>query len=272
MVGTFLSTPRFIFGTTLKISVVIPTYNEADNLPKLIPALFTLPLDLSVLVVDDNSPDGTGLLADEMAMEYSGRISVLHRPVRLGISSAYVQGFHYVLQKSVDAICQMDADLSHDPAALVAMAKRSEICDVVFGSRYTPGGSVDDRWPFWRQGLSVWGNFYARMILRVPVRDITTGYRLWRADTLRGIPFDNIQSKGYVFQVETAYLAHCLEYRIRETPIHFEDRYRGKSKMSLQIQIEAALRVWQIWLTHRHLCHIGSAARVRSELQSSPLR
>jgi dolichol-phosphate mannosyltransferase len=255
----------------LKIGVVIPTYNEADNLPQLIPTLFTLPLDLSVLVVDDNSPDSTGLLADEMAMEYSGRMSVLHRHARLGISSAYVQGFHHVLQKSVDAVCQMDADLSHDPAALVRMAKSLEFCDVVFGSRYTPGGSVDMQWPLWRKELSAWGNFYARMILRVPVRDITTGYRLWRADTLRGMPFDNIQSKGYVFQVETAYLAHCLEYSIWETPIHFEDRCRGNSKMSLQIEIEAALRVWQIWLTHRHLCHIGSAARTRSQFQSSPL-
>ena len=225
-----------------------------------------------MLVVDDNSPDGTGLLADEMAMEYSGRMSVVHRPGKLGISSAYVQGFKRVLENNVDAIAQMDADFSHEPRILVTMAKCLETHDVVFGSRYTSGGSVDMQWPIWRKGLSVWGNFYARMILRVPVRDITTGYRLWRADTLRGIPFDNIQSKGYVFQVETAYLAHCLEYRIRETPIHFEDRYRGKSKMSLQIQIEAALRVWQIWLTHRHLCHIGSAARVRSELQSSPLR
>lgn len=256
----------------MRIAVVIPTYNEAENLPRLIPALFALPLELTLLIVDDNSPDNTGHLADELATEYSGRISVLHRPGKLGISSAYVQGFKRVLENNVDAIAQMDADFSHEPRILVTMAKCLETHDVVFGSRYTSGGSVDMQWPIWRKGLSAWGNFYARAILRVPVLDITTGYRLWRADTLRGIPFDNIQSKGYVFQVETAYLAHCLEYRIRETPIHFDDRYRGKSKMSLQIQIEAALRVWQIWLTHRHLCHIGSAARVRSELQSSPLR
>lgn len=237
----------------MKIDIVIPTYNEAENLLKLISALFALPLDVSVLVVDDNSPDGTGRLADELATSNTGRMSVLHRPARLGISSAYVEGFRCVLQKNVDAVCQMDADLSHDPTTLVAMTKCLETCDVVFGSRYTPGGSLDMQWPLWRKGLSAWGNFYARMILRVPVRDITTGYRLWRSETLHGIPFDRIQSKGYIFQVEMAYLAHCLEYRIRETPVHFADRCRGKSKMSLQIQMEAALRIWQIWLTHRHL-------------------
>jgi len=237
----------------VKIDIVIPTYNEAENLLKLISALFALPLDVSVLVVDDNSPDGTGRLADELATSNTGRMSVLHRPARLGISSAYVEGFRCVLQKNVDAVCQMDADLSHDPTTLVAMTKCLETCDVVFGSRYTPGGSLDMQWPLWRKGLSAWGNFYARMILRVPVRDITTGYRLWRSETLHGIPFDRIQSKGYIFQVEMAYLAHCLEYRIRETPVHFADRCRGKSKMSLQIQMEAALRIWQIWLTHRHL-------------------
>lgn len=256
----------------MKIGIVIPTYNEAENLTRLIPALFALPLDLSVLVVDDDSPDGTGQLADELATSIAGRMSVLHRSARLGIASAYVQGFRGVLKDNVDAVCQMDADFSHDPTTLVTMTKCLETCDVVFGSRYTEGGSVDMQWPHWRKALSARGNFYARMILRVPVRDITTGYRLWRSETLRGMPFGSIQSKGYIFQVEMAYLTHCLEYRIRETPVHFIDRRCGKSKMSLQIQIEAALRVWQIWLTHRHLCHIGRAARTQSTLQSSPLR
>ena len=199
-------------------------------------------------------------------------MSVLHRPGRLGISSAYVQGFRCVLKDNVDAVCQMDADFSHDPTTLVTMRKCLETSDVVFGSRYTPGGSVDIQWPLWRKGLSAWGNFYARLILRVPVRDITTGYRLWQSETLRGMPFGSIRSKGYIFQVEMAYLTHCLEYRIRETPVHFADRRCGKSKMSLQIQIEAALRVWQIWSTHRHVCHIGRAARTRSEFQSNSLR
>ncbi|MCI0610168.1 MAG: polyprenol monophosphomannose synthase [Anaerolineae bacterium] len=249
----------------MHIAVVIPTYNEAENLPRLISTLFALPLDLSVLIVDDNSSDGTGYLAEELAAVNAGRVAVIHRPGKLGIASAYVQGFHRVLERGADAAAQMDADFSHDPLALVTMAKCLETCDVVFGSRYALGGSVDAEWPFWRKGLSTWGNFYARTILRIPVRDVTTGYRLWRSETLRGMPLGSIQSKGYIFQVEMAYLAHCLEYRMRETPIYFSDRHRGKSKMSLQIQLEAAVRVWQIWLTHRHLCHIGRAARTHSE-------
>ena len=252
----------------LEIGLVIPTYNEAENLPKLLSTLFGLPLHLQVLVVDDDSPDGTGHLADELA-RVNAKLTVLHRPEKLGLASACVQGFRYFLDKKLDALGQMDADLSHDPAALIRMAKCLESCDVVFGSRYIKEGSVDAQWSFWRRGLSAWGNFYARTILRVPVRDITTGYRLWRLETLRGLPLDSILSKGYIFQVEMAYLAYCLEYRIEEIPVHFADRCRGRSKMSLQIQIEAALRVWQIWLTHRHLCHIGKAARTHSELQNS---
>ena len=210
----------------MRIAVVIPTYDEVENLPRLIPALFALPLELIVLVVDDNSPDRTGPLADELALEYTGRMSVLHRSRKLGISSAYVQGFKHVMQNNVDAIAQMDADFSHDPKTLVTMAKYLETHDVVFGSRYTSGGGVDLQWSFWRKSLSAWGNFYARTILRVPVRDVTTGYRLWRVDTLRGMPFEDIRSNGYVFQVEMAYLAHCLEYRVKETPLYFADRLR----------------------------------------------
>ena len=251
----------------MHIAVVIPTYNEAENLPRLLSSLFALPLDLSVLVVDDNSPDGTGYLADKFASANAGRVEVLHRPGKLGISSAYVQGFHHLLDQGTDAIAQMDADFSHDPATLIKMIKKLETCDVVFGSRYTSGGSVDIQWPFWRKGLSAWGNFYARTILRIPLRDVTTGYRLWRSETLRGMPFSSIQSKGYIFQVEMAHLARCLEYRMRETPFYFANRRRGKSKMSLGIQVEAAFRVWQIWWAYRPLCHKGQAARIqRSKL------
>ena len=247
----------------MHISIVIPTYNEAENLPKLVSTLFALPLDLSILVIDDNSPDGTGHVADKLATLSAGRMSVLHRPKKLGISSAYVQGFHRMLEQGADAIAQMDADFSHNPTTLVTMVKCLESCDVVIGSRYTLGGSVDAQWPIWRKGLSVWGNLYARAILRVPVRDMTTGFRVWRSETLNGLPFDDIRSRGYIFQVEMTYLAHCLEYRMSETPIYFSDRRRGRSKMSPKIQIEAAFRVWQIWLTHRHLCHIGRAARIQ---------
>ena len=254
----------------MKIGIVIPTYNEVENLSSLIPALFALPADVSVLIVDDESPDGTGRLADKLARS-NPKLTVLHRSGKLGLASAYVQGFHYFLGRKVNAIGQMDADLSHDPATLVTMTRGLESCDVVFGSRYIKDGSVDTQWTFWRKRLSVWGNLYARAILRVPVHDITTGFRLWRSETLRGMPWEDMLSKGFIFQVEMAYLTHCLEYRIAETPIRFADRCHGRSKMSFQIQIEALWRVWQIWLTHRHLCQIGTAARTRSEFQSSPL-
>lgn len=249
---------------------MIPTYNEIENLFGLTSALFALPLDISVLIVDDNSPDGTGCLADELARS-NPNLTVLHRSAQLGLASAYVQGFRYFLERKVDVIGQMDADGSHDPAELVTMARCLENCDVVFGSRYIKEGNIDTRWSFWRRKLSTWGNLYARAILRVPVRDITTGYRLWRSETLRGIPLEGILSKGYIFQVEMAYLAHCLEYSITETPIYFADRCHGRSKMSFQIQAEALLRAWQIWLTHRHLCHVGRAARIQNEFQSNPL-
>ncbi len=153
----------------MRLVVVIPTYNEAENLPKMVSALFALPLDLSLLVVDDNSPDGTGRIADELAAAQPGRVRVLHRAGKLGFSSAYLDGFRQVLAEGFDAVAQMDADFSHDPAALVKMAEKLAGCDVVLGSRYTPGGRVDERWPFWRKGLSAWANFYARTILGMPL-------------------------------------------------------------------------------------------------------
>jgi dolichol-phosphate mannosyltransferase len=246
----------------LRITVVTPTYNEAENLPKLVSALFSLPLDLSVLVVDDNSPDGTGHVADELAAAYPGRVDVLHRPGKLGLRSAYLNGFQKILDGDAQAIVQMDADFSHDPSALVSMAKLLESNDVVLGSRYVKGGSVDERWPIWRKGLSAFGNNYARTILGLPFHDVTTGYRMWRRETLRQIPFERIQSSGYVFLVEMAYLTHCLEFKIGEAPIYFADRRWGKSKMSLKIQAEAAFRVWQVWWHYRDLRKAGKAARL----------
>ena len=246
----------------MRILVVTPTYNEAENLPKLVSALLTLPLDLGLLVVDDNSPDGTGRIANELAAAHPGKVSVMHRAGKLGFSSAYLQGFEKALESDADAIVQMDADFSHAPSALVEMAKRLETCDLVLGSRYVPGGSVDERWPFWRKGLSAWANFYARTILSLPLRDVTTGYRMWRRETLTGLPFDRIQSSGYIFLVEMAYLAHCLGYQFGEVPIYFADRRWGKSKMSLRIQIEAAFRVWMVLWKDRDLKRKGKSARV----------
>ena len=244
------------------ITVVIPTYNEAENLPKLVSTLFSLPLDLHLLVVDDNSPDGTGRNADELAAIYPGRVNVLHRPGKMGLSSAYLKGFQKVLDGGAQAIVQMDADFSHNPSVLVDMAKLLESCDVVLGSRYVKGGSVDESWPFWRKSLSAFGNYYARTILGVPLHDLTTGYRMWRCDTLRQLPFERIQSNGYVFLVEMAYLAHCLEFKIGESPIYFADRRWGKSKMSIKIQLEAAFRIWQVWWHYRDLKKTGRAGRL----------
>ncbi|MEW6401015.1 MAG: polyprenol monophosphomannose synthase [Chloroflexota bacterium] len=237
----------------MKITIVTPTYNEAENLPKLVSALFTLPLDLHVLIVDDNSPDGTGQVADDLAQTYPGRVSVLHRAGKLGLGTAYLEGFAKVLEEGTDAVVQMDADFSHDPKVLVEMAKRLESADLVTGSRYVRGGSVDERWPLWRKGLSAFANFYARTILGLPLRDVTTGYRLWRREALMKMPLDRIKSSGYIFLVEMAYLAHALGLKIAESPIYFSDRRWGKSKMSFKIQMEAALRVWQVRWHYRDL-------------------
>ena len=246
----------------MRITVVIPTYNEAENLPRLVSALFALPLDLNVLVADDHSPDGTGRIADELARQNPGHLSVLHRDGKMGLRAAYLDSFAHLLKTDADAIVQMDADLSHDPAVLPAMAERLASCDLVLGSRYVTGGSVDSRWAPWRKSLSAFGNHYARTILRFPLRDVTTGYRMWRRETLAGMPLDRVTANGYVFQVEMAYLAYCLEYKIAEVPIYFPDRQLGRSKMSLQISAEAALRVWQVLWQCRDLKRQGKQARI----------
>ncbi|MCS6992879.1 MAG: polyprenol monophosphomannose synthase [Anaerolineales bacterium] len=238
----------------MQITIVVPTYNEAENLPKLVSALFTLPLDsLKVLVVDDNSPDGTGQIADDLAVQHPGRVLVIHRPGKMGLRTAYLQGFRHAIADGAEAVGQMDADFSHDPAKLVEMAAALEQADVAFGSRYVPGGSVDREWPLWRKGLSAFGNFYARTILGFPLRDVTTGYRLWRRETILGMPLERIRSNGYVFLVEMAYIAWRLGYRVAQVPIYFADRKFGKSKMSLKIQLEAAFRVWQVKWHYRDL-------------------
>jgi len=237
----------------VKLVVVLPTYNEAENLPRLVSALFSLPLDLSILVVDDNSPDGTGRLVEYLSKETPGRIDVLHREGKLGLRSAYLEGFARAFETGADVVVQMDADFSHDPAVLTEMAKQIESCDLVIGSRYVQGGSLAERWPLWRKALSAFGNSYARIILGFPLHDVTTGYRMWRRDALNGIPLNRIRSNGYIFLVEMAYLAYLMGFDIVEVPIHFSDRRWGKSKMSLMIQLEAALRVWDVRWHYRDL-------------------
>jgi dolichol-phosphate mannosyltransferase len=236
------------------LTIVIPTYNEAENLPRLVSALFALPLDgARVLVVDDNSPDGSGALVEELAPAYSGRLQVRHRAGKLGLGTAYLEGFKQALEEGAEAVAQMDADFSHQPEKLIELTGALERCDVALGSRYVPGGSLDERWPAWRRGLSAFGNYYARTILRIPVRDVTGGFRVWRRHTLQRMPLEVVRSNGYSFQVEMAYLAYRLGFTFAEVPIHFADRRWGRSKMSLRIQMEAALRVLQFWFNYRKL-------------------
>lgn len=237
----------------MRITIILPTYNEAENLPKLVSALFSLPLDLSLLVVDDNSPDGTGEIADDLAKQHPGKFYVLHRAGKEGLRSAYMEGFQRAFELGAGAVVQMDADFSHDPAVLLEMAGHITKNDVVIGSRYVKGGSLDDNWPVWRKALSGFGNFYARSILRSPLHDMTTGYRMWRREALQAMPLDRIRSSGYIFLVEMAYVAYLMGFRIKEVPIHFADRRWGKSKMSLRIQLEAAMRIWDVWHHYRDL-------------------
>ncbi len=237
----------------MKISVIIPTYNEKENLPKITSQLMALPLDLSLLVVEDNSPDGTGQVADDLAAQYPGRVSVMHRAGKLGLGTAYISAFKKLLTTDVEYIAQMDADFSHPPEKLIEFAAALKTADMVAGSRYIPGGSLDEKWPAWRKFLSRFGNEYARTILGSAIRDMTGGYRMWKRQVLEALPLDEVRSNGYVFQVEMAYITQKLGFKIVEVPIHFNERIYGQSKMNLSIQVEAALRVWQLRGRYRHL-------------------
>ena len=239
---------------TMQLTVVTPTYNEAENLPGLVSALFGLAIeDLSILVVDDNSPDGTGQVAEQLAQNFPERITVLHRAGKLGLGTAYIKGFHEALKAGAKAIAQMDADLSHPPEMLLPLMEALKTRDVALGSRYVPGGGVDVRWSQWRKFLSAFGNHYARSILGLPIHDVTGGFKIWRRETLLGMPLDRIRSNGYAFQIEMAYVAYKLGYTFQEVPFYFADRRWGSSKMSFLIQREAALRVWQIRLKYRQV-------------------
>jgi dolichol-phosphate mannosyltransferase len=225
--------------------IVIPTYNEIENLQALTEALLLLPIrDLKLLFVDDASPDGTGRLADELGKKTHNRIVCLHRKGKRGLGTAYIAGFRYALDHGATIIGQMDADFSHPIDKIPIMIRMLDECDVAVGSRYIPGGKLDERWSVFRKFLSTFGNIYSRTILGLPIKDVTGGFRFWRKETLKGMPLERVRSNGYVFQVEMAYLAHKIKYRFKETPIYFADRRWGKSKMSLRIQLEAAFRVW----------------------------
>lgn len=244
-------------GTPPKVVVVLPTYNERENVARIVPALFDLEIpNFHLLIVDDNSPDGTGQIAEELRDEaaYRGKIKVLHREQKQGLGPAYIQGFKRALSLGADLVMQMDADLSHQPKYIPKLLETARRFDIVIGSRYTAGGSVDEGWGPLRKLLSWWANrVYTPAILNVPIRDATGGFRVYQRDCLIGMNLNQIKANGYVFMVELVFVAHQLGYRIGEIPIHFPDRQYGDSKMSGAIAIEAALRVWQIKLRHRAL-------------------
>jgi dolichol-phosphate mannosyltransferase len=238
----------------MNLWIVIPTYNEKENINRLVPVLFKLDIPWThILVVDDNSPDGTGDLADQLGKQFAGRVECLHRPAKQGIGPAYLQGFAYALSHGAERILQMDADLSHPPEKIPEMIERLETADAVIGSRYVSGGSLDEHWAYWRKQLSGFGNAYARSILKLPIKDVTGGFKLWKRSTLERMPLERVRANGYIFQVEMNYVASRLGYKISEIPINFTERTWGKSKMSFHIQREAALEVWQLPGRYRDL-------------------
>ncbi|MGB3906741.1 MAG: polyprenol monophosphomannose synthase [Anaerolineae bacterium] len=237
---------------TTKTMVVMPTYNEAENLVQMVAELMTLKLDgLETLIIDDNSPDGTGQIADDLAAQYANRVHVVHRQGKMGLGTAYITGFRYALDAGVDYVIQMDADFSHSPSHLPHLLERIRECDVVIGSRYVPEGRVDEKWSPWRRFLSWGGNFYARVITGLRIHDTTGGFRCFRRQALLALDLDRIRSEGYAFQIEVAYACQRKGLRLCEIPIYFEDRSMGLSKMSSRIILEAVWRVWQMRWRYR---------------------
>jgi dolichol-phosphate mannosyltransferase len=220
----------------MKTLIIMPTYNELDNLRPLLNEIFTYAPKTDILIVDDNSPDGTGDLADEIH-DRNAQVHVLHRPGKQGLGTAYVAGFKYSIEHGYDAAFEMDADFSHDPRYLPDFLKAIEDADLVIGSRYIPGGDTPN-WSLLRRFISGGGNIFARFMLGIPVHDCTAGYRCYRREVLEHIDLDTIQSQGYAFQIELAYRVMKHGFKIVETPIVFQDRRVGKSKMSRKIVIE----------------------------------
>lgn len=235
---------------TSAIAVVLPTYNEAENLPLIVDELFRLPLSsLHILVVDDNSPDGTGLVAESLAQKYGAdRITVVHRPRREGLGRAYVEGMSCALTLGAKFVVQMDSDLSHPPEYVPQMLGTLLSTDaaVVIGSRYIAGGSLSQKWAWHRRLLSRWANAYVQTLLHMRISDVTAGYKIWHHSSLDAINLDTIYSNGYSFQVEMNYRAMRHGMKIVEIPISFSERRSGASKMSFKVQLESVLLPFRI--------------------------
>lgn len=226
----------------MKALIVIPTYNERENITDILGDILRAAPHADVLVIDDNSPDGTGRLADELAAD-EPRIHVLHRPGKLGLGTAYIAGFRYAIARGYDLVFEMDADYSHDPSYLPSFFTAIENADLVIGSRYVRGGGTPN-WSALRKFISGGGNVFARAVLGIPIHDCTAGFRCYRTAALRTLDLERIHTQGYAFQVEMAYLFWKRGFRVREVPIIFVDRRVGKSKMSRSIFIEGF--VWVV--------------------------
>jgi len=230
---------------------IIPTYNEASNVKRLISDLIILDKDLDLLFVDDGSPDGTASLIKEAQNDYKGRVFLIERSVKSGLGSAYVAGFRFALEHEYGFICEMDADFSHDPTDLIKLievVKKGE-ADVAIGSRYHNGISIID-WPLSRLILSYSANFYARVITGLPIKDTTAGFKCFKREVINSIPLHRIKSNGYSFQIEMHYRAWLLGFKIKEVSIIFRERKEGVSKMSKAIILEAVWMVWGLKLRH----------------------
>ncbi|HZR22791.1 MAG TPA: polyprenol monophosphomannose synthase [Vicinamibacterales bacterium] len=231
--------------------VIIPTYNERDNIAAIVEQLLKH-RDVRVMVVDDNSPDGTGAIADELAAAHAGRVSVMHRTANRGFGRAYIDGIRAAIQEPVDVICQMDSDFSHDPARLPALIAATSNADIVIGSRYVAGGGVEN-WPVRRRWLSRFANAYVRTLTGMQAHDCTSGFRCWRRDALAALPLDEFVSDGYSFLVEMLFVAAKQGRRIAEVPITYSERRDGQSKMSHGVILESAITPWRL---------VGSKGRV----------
>lgn len=228
----------------MNVLVVIPTYNERENLPVLVPLVLERK-EYRILIVDDGSPDGTGRVADGLAATSDGRVRVLHRTGARGLGRSYVEAFQMAVHEPWDLVCQMDADLSHDPRSLPALVEAAHEHDLAIGSRYLHGISVVN-WPLYRLGLSVGANAYIRAVTGMPVRDCTGGFRCWRREALARLPLDRIVSDGYSFQVEMLWEAGRRGLRITEEPIIFVERREGRSKLNRRVLFEALWMPWHL--------------------------
>lgn len=234
----------------LRVLVVVPTYNERDNLPRIVPAILDQGDAFHVLVVDDASPDGTGEMADEIASESGGRVHVLHREGKEGLGTAYVAGFRWGLEEGYDLLCEMDADLSHPPERLPDLLEAAESADFVVGSRYVGGRVNVVNWPLSRLLISIFGSWYARTITGLGMSDLTGGFNLFHRVVLEEVDLSRLRSNGYAFQIELKFRAWKAGFEGVEVPIVFTERAEGESKMSGAIVREAVWRVWHLRVLH----------------------